>query len=535
MKKANESQESCESVRTSSRLKEKKRPDFGAMSGRRSRKPLAAVDENAQESQQDEGTECELSRSSGSHNGGGDSQINDTRSGSEESDANEYGDSQNEVTDDNSENEMQKTIDKVTSSKAKLSKLTQIEEETLARINSYEKMLKQKKDAGKKAAVKAAKKKELEKIEAENKRRLDRIAELQRREDELTAELQQVQARPASARKHGKRDKSKHEPPPSAQSTPKTRSEYDNILQHILNLSFSDRDLLGKGQGNNKKLAPNKVREIQSILENTMAKPNNYMNRNLFVGGDKTKHGTKRKEHEISSSDEEGEVSQGSEGSTPKKQRGKVLQSGRTAKVDCMDIKKVVKYPHSKLNREFVQQMAFDDLPLNIFAAGEIELILSTRSEAEKLARLKVLLICLYHSQFLEMEEIREQYDVIMKRVERGELHWTDNLPDKIDRAMDRRARLTEKSNLVMVKQSTSKSKKIKKNKEERPIVKVNSEEFIYCMKYNKGDCLEGNTHTGKFMGRENVLKHHVCRRCFIEKGVKVGHAQIDDRCPYRR
>ena len=62
----------------------------------------------------------------------------------------------------------------------------------------------------------------------------------------------------------------------------------------------------------------------------------------------------------------------------------------------------------------------FDQLPLNLFAAGEVELILRTNSEGERTARLKILLMCLYHSQFLEIREIREQYDVIMKGIERG-------------------------------------------------------------------------------------------------------------------
>ena len=53
----------------------------------------------------------------------------------------------------------------------------------------------------------------------------------------------------------------------------------------------------------------------------------------------------KRKEHEISTSDE-GEIMDGSEGG-PKK--GK-LKSGRCAKIDSTDIRRVVRYPHSKLN-----------------------------------------------------------------------------------------------------------------------------------------------------------------------------------------
>ena len=101
--------------------------------------------------------------------------------------------------------------------------------------------------------------------------------------------------------------------------------------------------------------------------------------------------------------------------------------------MDSTDIKKVVTYPHSKLNREFVQAYSFDELPLNIFAAGKIETILHTKSDSERIARLRILQMCMYHSQFVDMCEIRDQYDVIMKGMERGELFWVDALWDRLD------------------------------------------------------------------------------------------------------
>ena len=214
------------------------------------------------------------------------------------------------------------------------------------------------------------------------------------------------------------------------------------------------------------------------------------------------------------------------------------LKSGKCAKVDNTDIKKVVSYPHSKLNREFVRYTSFDDLPLNIFAAGELELILRAKSDAERLARTNILLMCMYHSQYLDISEIRDQYDVLLKSIERGEYHWVDNLGDRIDRALDRRARVVERENVrTKIRNSSSTNNKSNPKKAEVGNNKNrrSEAEFIYCLDFNKGVCNEVTSHLGRFAGRDNVMKHHICRKCWSEKGNKVGHPEIDDRCPLKR
>ena len=199
----------------------------------------------------------------------------------------------------------------------------------------------------------------------------------------------------------------------------------------------------------------------------------------------------------------------------------------------------MVSYPHSKLNREYVQYKDFDQLPLHIFEAGEIETILRTQGEGEKTARLRILLTCMYHAQFLDIGEIRDQYDVLMKGVERGELHWVDNLSDRLDRALDRRARVIDKErvshfNSKQGSGGNQKNKMVKKGEGENRPREIG--EFIYCMAFNKGECTEtGSSHPGRFGGKENVTKHHVCKKCFVERGLKVGHPEFDDRCPFKR
>ena len=59
--------------------------------------------------------------------------------------------------------------------------------------------------------------------------------------------------------------------------------------------------------------------------------------------------------------------------------------------------------------------------------AGEIELILqeSMRGE-EKLACLHFLCMLCYHKEYLEVGDLRDQYDATLKNIERGSHGWGD-------------------------------------------------------------------------------------------------------------
>ena len=422
-KAANASQDSISTRRSSERLAGKPAPDINMDSRhvRKSKKPLEIVHEreNEQEHSQEEGSGTSNSESSEEESGELTHHDEESQPESCDSDHDEE-----EVQTSNDETDVSVDADP----RRTCQDLKQIEQETRDRISALQKRLEAEQKAKKSAASKK-KKAKLAALKSENERRATIIEQLQQQEDELFEKVQKLKTGDKGT-KNRRRSKVSTELP-SAQSTPKTAGEYNCIIQGLLNMSFNENDLL-MTDNQQKRLAPNKLREIQSILEQTL---HDNKTNELCVAGKKHKQGRKRKEHEMSSSEEEGVVSDDSQ--TTKK--GK-LKSGKCAKIDSIDIKKQVSYPHSKLNREFVRYTNFDDLPLNIFAAGEIELILRTRVESERLARLNILLMCLYHSQFLDINEIRDQYDVLMKSVERGEYHWVDNLGDKIDRALDRRA-----------------------------------------------------------------------------------------------
>ena len=337
-------------------------------------------------------------------------------------------------------------------------------------------------------------------IEKQIERTVDSVSALHQKEDSL--------ANLASKKIEKERRRLSMQPVayhnnPSAKTTPKTTGEYRNLINDLL-------DITEKGASSDCN-----AEKIQRLL--SRAVQNNQSIEH--VGRHKLKSSKKHdrdEDHGITSTEE-------SDSSPEKKKKGK-LCSGRVARIESLDIKRQVLYPHAKLNGEFTSVHSYNELSLNLFMAGELETIIRMVDTAEQEARLQILLMCMYHSQFLDIEDIKDQYDVTMKMIERKELNWGDSLGQRVDRALDRRLRLKDRTGKVGEKgvKVTSKGSQSK-----------GKEEFIYCNAFNKGVCQETNSHKGKFGMRDGVLLNHACKRCLKEKGVRVGHAEVDTRCLY--
>ena len=103
------------------------------------------------------------------------------------------------------------------------------------------------------------------------------------------------------------------------------------------------------------------------------------------------------------------------------------LKSGKTTKPDESGIKRVVQYGHEKLNSVHMRSRIFSDLTFHFLVAGEIELILQeTMGPQEKLARLHLLHMLCYHREYVDVEDLKDQYNVVMKCIETGQFSWAD-------------------------------------------------------------------------------------------------------------
>ena len=131
-----------------------------------------------------------------------------------------------------------------------------------------------------------------------------------------------------------------------------------------------------------------------------------------------------------------------------KKSKTSKLMSGKLMRCNATDKVVQVCYPHTKLNREFTHVMEFDDLPLNLLAVGELELIVHTHDEIERRDRTNILIMLLYYLQYLEVSDLKEQYDNLMKQVEHQEINWGNALPERVDRALARRLHLRDRDEI---------------------------------------------------------------------------------------
>ena len=284
-----------------------------------------------------------------------------------------------------------------------------------------------------------------------------------------------------------------------------------------------------------KALAHEKVSELLKVLEcehgnnsnkcecsDKASKPNDKMEtmeqKNTFrTTGSKTK--------EKKASEEEEDLSEEDNGA----KNGK-LKSGKCTRPDEVDIKRVVKFPHEKLNSRHTQVKAFEKLDLNLLIAGELEIaLLDCISQKERMARLGMAKTICYHRLYLEEEDLRNGYEDIMRKVEQGKLDWGNNLAEKLHehyvfRAnVNLRARLDNDSFTEVSRRRTDKS--------ESKASSNDNDKIIYCQEFNKKLCIHNDHHEGRFMNKK-VTKWHLCSKC-IKSGEKKSHPGVE--CPKNR
>ena len=244
---------------------------------------------------------------------------------------------------------------------------------------------------------------------------------------------------------------------------------------------------------------------------------------------------------------EEGD-SDNSEGD-PDKGKTKKKKSGILSKPDESDIIKTVRFPHELLDDRHVKgcDKIFSKLTFPQLCAGELEVVARLNSEADSheiKARLEILTTLCYHSAYLDISELKAQYDATMKRVERGAAQWTSNLADRLHHDLAFRAGVLVRENKKKSKSSSDSSKAQSQVSEQKVGggiggVKSNSKlptevKMHYCQDYNKGSCIHPDNHEGK-IGNRDVTLFHFCKRCLLSSSqLKRAHPETDVNCPSR-
>ena len=177
-----------------------------------------------------------------------------------------------------------------------------------------------------------------------------KVSKLQKHEDslsELVAEKLQHQKRRLSMKANSS---CSH----SAESTPKMTGEYHNLINELLDVTeqneYSERN----------------TAHIQKLLSRA-TECNDGKSESCHIGKERKKHKRKREREHVSTEDSSSSE-EGVDSSPDKKsKKGKTLCSGKVARIEQLDIKKQVTYPHVRLNREFTSVRSFDELDLKMF------------------------------------------------------------------------------------------------------------------------------------------------------------------------
>ena len=168
-----------------------------------------------------------------------------------------------------------------------------------------------------------------------------------------------------------------------------------------------------------------------------------------------------------------------------------------------------------------------------MLVAGELELTLQKNmSEAERSARIAIAKTLCYHKLYLSDAELREGYDQIMKRVERGTQDWDEALGEHLHELLNYRANVILREKIHDESGQPFTKVESKKMKEKRPTDSGYENRIIYCQDYNSGKCSARDHHEGRFSGKK-VTKFHICKKCHTLGEIK-SHREIDQQCPNR-
>ena len=219
-----------------------------------------------------------------------------------------------------------------------------------------------------------------------------------------------------------------------------------------------------------------------------------------------------------------------------KSDKYKKLTSGKCARPDESDIKRVVKYAHDKLDPRHSTEKEFENLKFNLLIAGELELASQQGiSPQERQARLSIAETLCYHKNYLPDEVLREGYDITLKRVECGAQDWDEVIGEHLHEFLHYKANLIMRSMLQSDGDSTPfKFVENRKQAGKTPLmenIKSNKDQVIYCNAYNMENCRFQDHHEGKFSG-QNVTKWHICKKCWSIDNVHKLHRENSEECP---
>ena len=175
-------------------------------------------------------------------------------------------------------------------------------------------------------------------------------------------------------------------------------------------------------------------------------------------------------------------------------------------------------WPQSKLQFEYAgSKMKFEDLEFNLFVAGELEIISSSKiDEKEKKGRIKLLKKIAYYFELYEWRGIKKLYAHIIRQIENGVADWAHDFSE------------VETPLLIKYVKGDQKGKYEQKKNVKR------DDPVFYCSFFQRNKCSQSSSHHGKIKGVDRYLQH-ICATCYRKEGKKLSHPECSDACPLQR
>ena len=200
-----------------------------------------------------------------------------------------------------------------------------------------------------------------------------------------------------------------------------------------------------------------------------------------------------------------------------KRNKKSKLKSGRFAKYTTRVIKPQ-RWPHNHLDPQFIHNIPkFNDLSWDQMVAGELAVILTTKSEKQKLGRIKLLRQLAYWKiRSNDVLRVRKLYTAVVSAIEQGEYKWDSDFKLMEVMVMGE----------VAVRGQTNNTQKSREQKS-----------IFFCRKYQQGECtqpLKNNGHTGQ-LGSRTVTMLHICATCWLKDKKQEKHSEKSGECPHKK
>ena len=229
-------------------------------------------------------------------------------------------------------------------------------------------------------------------------------------------------------------------------------------------------------------------------------------------------------ESDSEESDAESDVEDNSSHRKEKKQHSKAKKSVRKSGIESKVSDKVInqqQYPQAHLRFDFVNKgLEFNRLDVNLFVAGELEIISACKDKHERSGRIEFLKRLMYLLSSYDINAVRALYAAVLHEIEIGKMVWGDDVQFVESKVMPR-YRLKFRS-------SVGAGGDVKPKVAQDEI----SEPIWFCAKYQRNKCAHKGSHTLIVKGKMKYAKH-ICATCWQNDHKKLEHPECSSACPH--